>query len=57
MTEFERRIKRIKQNPVDYELKLLRQLEEAVRNKWPVQPMLIGLERLRRIAPTAKPAS
>lgn len=33
-----------------HELKLLRELEEAVRSKRPVGAMLIGLDRLRKLA-------
>lgn len=51
---FEDRIEDMKQNAIRYELKLLRELEEAVRNHRPVQPMLIGLDRLRKLA--EKPA-
>ena len=48
--DFEARIDHMKQHPIDYELKLLRELEEAVRNKRPVSPMLIGLDHLRKLA-------
>lgn len=46
--DFEERIEQMKQNPI--RTQVIARLEEAVRNKRPVRPMLIGLDRLRALA-------
>jgi hypothetical protein len=47
--EFEDRIEAMLETPEALELKILRELEEAVRSNRPATPSLVALDRLRRL--------